>query len=356
MGPTLVFIAPQWNSELEELIQITKNSYQVKVLTQKQSIDFSDPYVEVLQCFESFSPLEITRLVPWLIQLSSPQFHLLLSTTTNSRQLAGLGALMSLVRALPQSYLTHSPWPLKSWSFSLWIKAFQSLFDHSLFNYGNHFLTSHSDNASTKTESSREKSNSSETSALWDTQPSVDGFYGDTHPVALYSNLWVFPTPDVTGTGWQVLAHLILRRIENRIELWNWDQLSTRNKNIIRQQYRQVWSQFKPRSPRWRLNDWSQVKFLVLIDDSSLPLGEKDLLDLILLYQINIIMSERIRRQLKGPWKENDTFWMWHPSFKDHENPPWNNPYSSLPLTSLGELNTFRDQISNEVLRSLSKQ
>lgn len=355
--PTLVFIAPLWCSELEELIQITKNSYQIKILTQKQNFNFEDPYVEILQCFETYSPFEITKLLPWMLQLSSPQFHLILPNLASPRQLAGIGTIISIAKALPQSYLTHSPWPIKNWSFSLWLKAFQSLFDNSLSNYGTRIL-------------SLPKSAVSDVSLFKITQVNQDNiidvtsnenvlnniiYNSNERMVSLYQSLWIFPTQNLIEKEWQLLIHTLLRRNDNLIELWNWNELPTRKKNKIRQQFYFSWNQFQLRSPRLDFGDWSQVKFLVLTENSHITMSEKDLLDLTLIHRINIVMDEAVRCQLKGPWLDGDSFWLWHPSQIENDNRPWSNPHSLLPFTTINELGTFRDHLSNEILRSLSR-
>ena len=83
MKPTLVFIAPIWTPELDELLQITKESFSLKVLTQKLTHSFEDPYIEILQCFDSYSPIELAKLIPWFIHLrgKARQGTLLLSFT-----------------------------------------------------------------------------------------------------------------------------------------------------------------------------------------------------------------------------------------------------------------------------------
>lgn len=392
MMPTLVIIAPLWNSELEELIQITKNSFQIKILTQKQNFDFADPYIEILQCFDTYSPLEMTKLLPWLIQLSAAQFHLIMPPSPSPRQLAGVGTIISIVKALPQSYLTHSPWPGKSWTLSLWLKAFQSLFDGSLLDYGMRRLslpkTTRIKNydemsfSSTSTSSSSSSHTTSEKPEArtpmendWVTDQVSDGvsenwttfgireninidetsFQNGTKDLNLYSCLWVFPTQNLLEKEWQDLTYALLRQKENRIELWNWEELPVREQNKMRQQFYLAWNQFQPRPPRWNFEDWTSVQFLVLTGNHTIAISEKDLLDLVLIHQIHIIMDESMRRQLHGPWKQNDTFWLWDPKQSNQDSQPWNNSHLRLPLKSLSELVAFRDQLSNEVLRSLSR-
>lgn len=363
MMPTLVIIAPLWNSELEELIYITKSSFQLKILTQKQNFDFEDPYVEILQCFDTYSPLEMTKLVPWLFQLSTAQFHLILPHSPSPRQLAGIGTIISITKALPQSYLTHSPWPLKSWTFSLWLKAFQSLFDGSLLNYGTRRLSlpktvKAKDNSmsyfshETPTDTSRENQ-TRDSSYLREAVDTMEEF--NTRELNLYSCLWIFPTQNLLETEWQSFIYALLRKKENRIELWNWEELSIRQKNKMRQQFYLAWNQFQPHPPRWDFDDWTPVQFLVLTESQAMAMSEKDLLDLILIYKINIIMDDPLRRQLKGPWQEGDTFWLWEPSLINNEQRPWNNSQLRLPFTTLPDLVAFRDQLSNEVLRSLNR-
>lgn len=362
MMPTLVIIAPIWSSELEELIYITKNSFQLKILTQKQNFDFEDPYVEILQCFDTYSPLEMTKLLPWLFQLSAAQFHLILPQSPSPRQLAGIGTIISITKAIPQSYLTHSPWPIKSWTFSLWLKAFQSLFDGSLLNYGTRRLTlpktvtaKDSSMSFSFQENSGQTSRESQQHDPSHLREIIDTMDFNTRELNLYSCLWVFPTQNLSETEWQSFTYAVLRNKENRIELWNWEPLSVRQKNKMRQQFYLVWNQFQPRSPRWDFEDWASVQFLVLTENHSMAMSEKDLLDLILVHQINIIMDDPLRRRLKGPWKEGDTFWLWQPSLINDEHSPWNNSQLRLPFTSIPELVAFRDQLSNEVLRSLSR-
>lgn len=345
--PTLVIIAPLWSSELEELIYITKNSFQLKILTQKQNFDFEDPFVEVLQCFDTYSPLEMTKLLPWLFQLSAAQFHLILPHSPSPRQLAGIGTIISITKALPQSYLTHSPWPIKSWAFSLWLKAFQSLFDGSLLNYGIRKLTL------PKTITSKDPNMASFSPER--EREVVEDRELTTREVNLYSCLWVFPTQNLLEAEWQSFTYALLRHKQNKLELWNWESLSVRQKNKMRQQFYLVWDQFQPRAPRWDFEAWSSVQFLVLTENHLMVMSEKDLLDLILIHQINLIMDESLLRRMKGPWKEGDTFWLWHPSHLHHENRPWNNSQLRLPFTTLSELVAFRDRLSNEVLRSLSR-
>lgn len=330
MKPSLVFIAPHWTPELEELLQVTKESFALKVLTQKQPLDFEDPYVEILQCFESYSPVELAKLLPWMLQLQSPQFHIVLPEKANARQLAGVGTMTSMARALPKSYITHSPWPQGSWSFPIWLKAFQNLFDGPMPSIGRRSLT-------------LPKLQNSPISNP--TEKSVD----------LFKHLWVFPSQKGLEIEWSKLIHALLNRHENLLEFWNWNLLPIRQQNKIRQQFALVWEQFRTRLPRAQFEDWTGVQFLVLIGGSELLFSESDLLDLVLHNGVNIIMDAPTRRQLEGPWKDGDTFWLWHPSLTDNEQRPWNSPYVLLPFVSKSELKVFRDQMSNQVLRSFIK-
>lgn len=400
--PTLIIIAPLWNPELEELIQITKNSFQIKILTQKQNFDFEDPYIEILQCFDTYSPLEIAKLVPWFLQLSQVQFHLIMPLSPTPRQLAGMGTMISIIKALPQSYLTHSPWPTKSWTLSLWLKAFQNLFDGSLLNHGLRRLSlpknsrsknfnsassplstsTSSPNRSTKTEVNAPRENdgnrepedsntitdhginleTDQTAETWipfgistDWKIEEIRIENGMRNLNLYTCLWVFPTQNLLEREWQDLTYALLRQKENRIELWNWEQLSVRQQNKMRQQFYLAWNQFQLHPPRWNFEDWISVQFLVLTGNHTIAISEKDLLDLVLIHQIHIIMDEPMRRQLHGPWKENDTYWLWDPERIHQDSQPWNNPHLRLPFKSLSELVTFRDQLSNEILRSLNR-
>ncbi len=330
MKPSLIFIAPTWNPELEELIHVTKESFALKVLTQKQSFDFDDPFVEILQCFESYSPVELAKLLPWMLHLNSPQFHVLLPEKANARQLAGVGALASMARAIPNSYITHSPWPTGSWSFPIWLKAFQNLFDGPMTSIGRRSLS----------------------------LPKIQG-YRDANrsikSVDIFRHLWVFPSKKGMEIEWRSLIQALLNRYENLLEFWNWDHLAIRQQNKIRQQFALVWEQFRTRQPRTQFEDWDGVQFLVLIGGHDLLFSESDLLDLALHHGTNIIMDAPTRRKLQGPWKDGDTFWLWHPSQKDNEHRPWNSPYVLLPFLSKSELKVFRDQMSNQVLRSFIK-
>jgi hypothetical protein len=330
MKPTLIFIAPIWTPELEELLTITRESFSIKVLTQRQNLEFNDSYIEILQCFESYSPMELAKLVPWLLQLPQAQFHVVLTPKANHRQLAGVGALTSMIRAFPQCYITHSPWPSGSWSFPIWRKAFQTLFDGPMPTNGRRALT------------------------LPKIKPSPDTL-ATIKTIELFRQLWVFPSWHGLELDWKNLIQCLLNRRENLLEFWNWECLTIRQQNKIRSRFTQVWDQFRSHTPRIQFEDWAGVQYLILVGSQDLIFSETDLLDLVYLYDLNIIMDSPTRRKLQGPWRDGDTFWLWHSSLADNENRPWNNPYVYLPLTSKPDLKNFRDQISNQVLRSFIK-
>ena len=301
MKPTLVFIAPIWTPELDELLQITKESFSLKVLTQKLTHSFEDPYIEILQCFDSYSPIELAKLIPWFIHLQAPQFHLILPTKASHSQLAGIGAILSFARALPKSYISHSPWPKENWSFSIWLKAFQNLFDSTLQTRGTRSL-------------SLPKTQSSQKTRV--TTKSLD----------LFNHLWVFPSHHGPEQDWSGLINGLVQRRENLLEFWNWEHLPIRKQNKIRQQFSHFWEQFRSRTPRSDFEDWKGVQFLVLIGKNELPFSESELLDLALIYNVNIVMDTETRKKLLGPWKDGDTFWLWHPNLNESEERPWNNP------------------------------
>jgi hypothetical protein len=330
MKPVLVFIAPLWNSELEELLQVTKESFAVKVLTQKQSLSYEDPFVEVLQCFESYSPLELAKLLPWILQLNFPKFHVILPPKANSKQLASIGAVLSMARSHPKTQITHSPWPQGSWSFPIWIKAFQNLFDGTLCDVGKRTLSlTHHPKIELRTNSK-----------------SLDLVYRQ----------WVFPSQKGFELAWQALINCLLNRRENILEFWNWDKLPIRKQNRLRQEFLPFWDQFRSNSPRGLLEDWRNVQFLVLIGNiKEFPFSESDLLDLCLFYEVNLILDASSRQKLKGPWKDGDNFWLWNPTQIDSEDRPWNNPYVLLPFTTKQELKGYRDQLTNHILRSFMK-
>lgn len=330
MKPTLVFISPTWTPELEELLQVTKESFTLKVLTQKQTIDFQDPYIEILECFETYSPLELGKLIPWLLQIPGAHFHLLLPENATGRQLAGVGAVLSMIRAFPQSYITHSPWPKSNWSFPLWLKAFQNLFDKSITNFGRRTLS---------------LPRPTHASPMAPSIKSID----------LLKHLWVFPSQKGPEPEWQQLIQALLNRHENLLEFWNWSHLSIRNQNKIRQRFASYWAQFRSHQPRDKFEDWTGVQFLILVGGIELPFSESDLLDLAINFGINIVMDSSTRRRLQGPWKDGDTFWLWHPSLVENDQRPWNNPYVILPFTSRTDLKVYRDQLANQVLRSFIK-
>lgn len=330
MRSTLVFIAPKWDPQLDELIQVTRESFVIKILTQKQAINFDDPFIEVLQCFESYSPVELAKLLPWLLQQQASHFHLILPSDASARQLAGIGTLTSLIRALPNSYLTHSPWPKGLWHFPVWQKAFQNLFDGMMPILGKRTLS------------------------LPQKDISLDQLEAN-KKINVFQQNWVFPSFSGFVLEWQPLLHCLVNHRENILEFWNWERLPIRQQNKIRQQFFKVWDRFRAHTPRRSLTDWTDAKFLILVGDQPLNFSETDLLDLVIENRLSIIMDSKNRRQLSGPWKDGDTFWLWHSSQAENENRPWNNPYLQLPFSSKSELKRYRDQISNQVLRSFIK-
>lgn len=328
MKPTLVFICPVWSRELEELLLVTRESFSIKVLTQRQNLDFTDDYIEVLQCLESYSPLELGKLLPWLLQLPQPRFHLLLPVKANHRQLAGIGALLSMIKALPHVSVTHSPWPQGTWSFPIWLKAFQNLFDQEMSVIGRRTLSLPENNRA------REALSSQMTSL----QP--------------YQRTWVFASSQYLEQEWQKILLPLLSRRENILELWNWEQLSIRRQNLLRQQFASHWEQFRTRPPRSLFEEWGDIQFLVLIGDTRLLFSETDLLDLAINHGVNIVMDTFHREKLGGPWKDGDTFWLWQTAQTENDERPWNNPYKLLPFSSKNRLEEYRDQLSNRILRS----
>jgi hypothetical protein len=330
MKPVLVFLAPSWTPDLEELILITKESFEVKVLTQKQNFDFGDAYVEILQCFESYTPTELARLLPWILQLRSPRLHLLLPSNPSARQLAGIGAVLSMIRPLADSILTHSEWPKGGIHFAIWLKAFGALFDGVIPFYGTRHLS------------------------LTENQ-NTQYLESDSRDLQVFSYLWSFPSAKAIDEQWAPLMKRLLSCPQNDLELWNWDRLPIREQNQIRAQFAQVWHRFRPHTCRNEIHAWDEVHFLVLIGNQSHHFSETDLLDLVLNLQISLIMDVENRNRLRGPWKDGDNFWLWTPQLSDNETRPWNDPNRHLPLDSLAELKQFRDQISNEILRSFIK-
>ncbi len=327
MKPSLVFISPEWVPELDELLQITKSSFQIKVLTQKQSsIDFDDPYIEILQCFDTYSPLELAKLLPWLLQLNAPQFHVVLPENSSHKQLGGIGAFITMARAIPQSFISHSPWTQKGWSFQLWRKAFQNLFDSSLETRGRRFLTP-------------TKENSSETLSS-----------NNSH-LELYTRTWVFPQQSLLSNESKKLIPRLLSDPSHRLEFWDWESLTIPQKNKMRDNYSSYWGQFQFHPRRTQLGDWKSVQFLVLFDNKQHQFSESDLIDLVIHHQVNIVMDEVTRDQLQGPWQEGVTFWLWHPNLYHQQESPWNTP--QLSLTEWESLRTFQDQNSNKILRTL---
>lgn len=331
MKPSLVFISPEWIPELDELLQITKNSFQIKVLTQKQNIELVDPYIEILQCFETYSPLELAKLLPWMLQLSAPQFHVLLPENSNPKQLAGIGTIITMARALPQSVITHSPWLQKGWGFHFWKKAFQNLFDTTIETKGQRFLS-------------------------LPTEKKMENFALQNKNVDFYTCTWIFPVQSLDDLEWKSFIHHLATVKTNRLEFWNWESLSIRHKNKVRDLYAPVWSQFQFCAPRTNFDDWNSIKFLVLINIKQHQFSESDLLDLAILHKVNIIMDIEMRNRLEGPWKEKDTFWLWHPHFLASEDHPWNNSQQQLSFNSINELRVFRDEQSNQILRKFIKK
>lgn len=329
MKSTLVFIAPSWNAELEELLVVTRESFELKILTERQDIDFEDPYVEILQCFESYSPIELARLLPWLMQLRSPQFHLILPANTSGRQLAGIGALLSMVRALPNTSITHSPWPEGNWSFPIWLKAFSNLFDGVLPLSGRRTLSL--------------------------PRPIVNSPVATSKDLGFYRQLWAFPTFDGVTTFRNTLLQRLLARPENILEFWNWEQLPIRHQNKFRQEFSLRWNQFRSHTPRLKLDDWTDVKFLVLVGIKHFPFSESDLIDLVTNHRISIILDSDNRRQLNGPWKDGDTCWLWYSTLNDDDGRPWNKPYATLPFSTIADLEEYRDRMSNNILRCFMK-
>lgn len=327
MKEVLVFVAPTWSPQLEELIQVTKESFSIKVITEKTALSTSDPFIEILQCLETYSPLELGKLLPWLIQLKPKHFHFILPSEANPRQLAGVGAIASLASAIPNARLTHSEWPNKTWAMTLWIKAFGGLFKNGLSIPGKRALGSTHQRTNPEPPSSE-------------------------RGLELYRQLWIFPSLKGVEQDWQKLIACLLMNRENLLEFWNWEQLPIRHQNKIRDQFAMVWSQFRTHSPRLKLGDWRNVQFLVLIGQQASPFSETDLLDLALELEIAIVMDTHNRRQLRGPWKDGDSFWLWNQSQEENDNRPWNAPYTKLPFASKTDLKNYRDQISNQVLRS----
>ncbi|MEY4615886.1 MAG: hypothetical protein RJB66_846 [Pseudomonadota bacterium] len=330
MKSVLVFIAPHWSPHLEELIQVTRETFSIKIISEKYTHSFIDPYVEMLQCLESYSPLEIGRLLPWFLQQKPVHFHFILPANPSARQLSGLGAIATLAKTVPDTTLTHSEWPKASWAFRLWLKAFGSLFSET-------------------------QSLPCKRSLSLPSQPGHRETRLNESGVDFYRHRWVFPSLVGVDPAWQKLMTCLLMNRENILEFWNWERLAIRQQNKIREQFSSFWTQFQTHSPRLNFEDWSDVRYLVLLGEQELPFSETDLIDLATELEVCIIMDTYTRSHLKAPWKDGDTFWFWSESQRQNTNRPWNNPFVKLPFSTKLELKQYRDQISNQILRSFIK-
>lgn len=329
--PALILISPEWDPELEEIIPLTRDYFDLKILTQKQTLLFNDPFIEILQCFETYSLLELGRLLPWILQQTKPQIHLCLPPHADAKILLGLGSLLSIMQSLPGVKLTHSPWGPQKVYFQIWFKTFGPLFAGCIPSPGRRSLSSNV--------------------VLHPTSKEL------LPPKELQQKCWVFPFSDNGGwnSHWDSILALLLEDQTNIVEFWNWDILSFRQQNIIRARFGEVWWRFRFRSPRRDLQDWEGVHFLVLIGEGkNLQFSELDLLDLAIQQNLRLIIDAEGREKLQGPWIENLHYWLWNSLQNLKENLlPWTRLPWPSNAEALLELKRYKDQRLNGVLRSL---
>lgn len=387
----LILIAPYWTEQVEQLIAITKDNFDVSVLTSKiENFQYHADKVEVLQCFGTLSPWEMIKMTPWFLQKQPAVFHFFINYSFSASELMGLSSLISMIKSLPSSQCTYSlSVPQTTWGRLLLKPLFDGSEPLSIWNPSNlisktlsqtNILTPKSGNSFFTATNSRDRNSSSfdkngmfndseatqKNSSRVDIYDSDSDSYSDSdrlhiqnNPIKLTQNkIWLIPYPVSEWTSQQkkILKVLLHLKPDIQIAIPDWGNYPLRKRHHWRNEFllysHQIHIPFRFSWDTIR----NSVETIVFAGGFYIPWNEMDLIQLAQ-NQKTIIIDHEQRKNLEAPWSHADQLWILQKEqLREDLLKFFQSKDSAVRFQNLDLLLQFQDYKSNQLLRAISEK